>query len=80
MTAGQTQGMDTDRHPLWQPFSETAAHPPLRLRDGERPAPVTASPFLEPGSQPGPQPGPLAPSVPPEPRRPAAGQLSGRAR
>ncbi|RAJ45476.1 hypothetical protein K353_00974 [Kitasatospora sp. SolWspMP-SS2h] len=79
MTAGQTQGMDTDRHPLWQPFSETAAHPPLRLRDGERPAPVTASLFLEPGSQPIAQPVLLAPSVPPEPRRPAVGRFSGRA-
>ncbi|MFF4342965.1 hypothetical protein ACFY00_23925 [Kitasatospora sp. NPDC001540] len=40
--------MNTDRHPLWQPFSETATHRPLHPRDGQRPAPVTASPFLEP--------------------------------
>ncbi|MGW4698339.1 hypothetical protein ACWEO1_38865 [Kitasatospora cineracea] len=61
MTAGQTQGMDTDRRPLWQPFSETAAHPPLRRRDGALPAPVTAPPFLEPRLAPVPPARPGAP-------------------
>ncbi|WP_033222677.1 hypothetical protein [Kitasatospora phosalacinea] len=41
--------MNTDRRPLWQPFSETATQQPLHPRDGQRPAPATASPFLEPG-------------------------------
>ncbi|MFD7733729.1 hypothetical protein ACFV6F_25535 [Kitasatospora phosalacinea] len=49
--------METERRPLWQPFSETATHRPLRPRDGQRPAPVDASPFLEPGPAAARQPG-----------------------
>ncbi|ROR46323.1 hypothetical protein [Kitasatospora cineracea] len=75
MTAGQTQGMDTDRRPLWQPFSETAAHPPLRHRDGAPPAPVTAPPFLEP------HPAPVPPARPGAPRSaPGTAEAAGRAR
>ncbi len=74
MTAGQTQGMDTDRRPLWQPFSETATHPPLRPRDGARPVPpVTAPSFLEPRPAP-------APPVRAEAPRAAAERPSGRPR